>query len=217
MPWFGMRRGGYRFLPGLTRLADPVVTRSLARLPPGARIADLGAGGRRITPDTVTVDGFATENTDVVADVHAVPLPDASFDAVFCTGTLKHVEDPPRVFAEIRRLLKPAGIAHLEVPFLQPFHADPFDYWRWTLSGLELLCTRAGFRRIEAGVRLGPGSSVAWIANEWVQACLGDGKATAVAAALARFATWHLPLRDGRLVRAGRGARASGVYFVGER
>jgi SAM-dependent methyltransferase len=42
-------------------------------------------------------------------DVQALDLPDAGFDAVIANWMLYHVEDRPRVFAEIHRVLKPGG------------------------------------------------------------------------------------------------------------
>ncbi len=215
MPWFGVRKGIYRFLPGLTRVSDPVVERSLARLPAGARIADLGAGGRRLTPQTFTIDGFVGEGTDLTCDIHAVPLPDASFDAVFCTGTLEHVENPPVVLSEIRRLLAPGGLAHIEVPFLQPYHADPADYWRWTLPGLELLCTRAGFEKIESGAHIGPASALNWVMNELALSVAGRGRVGTALALGLRVAGFPLLALD-RFARGAAGA-AAGVYFVGRR
>ena len=89
MAWFGVRTGIYRYLPGLTRVSVPIIDRTLERLPPDALIADIGAGGRRITPYTLTVDRFTIKNTDIVADIHKLPLPECSVDAVFCTGTPK--------------------------------------------------------------------------------------------------------------------------------
>ena len=39
-----------------------------------------------------------------------IPLPDASLDAVVCTLVLCSVQDPARVLAEVRRVLKPRGV-----------------------------------------------------------------------------------------------------------
>lgn len=218
MGWFGIRTGIYRYLPGLTRLSDSVFERTLKRLTKNARIADVGAGGRRITPQTCTIDRFTDQDTDLVADIHAIPISDGSFDAVFCTGTLEHVEYPQTVLAEMYRILTYGGIVHIEVPFLQPFHADPKDYWRWTVPGLELFCSRCGFEKLESGVHMGPASSLNWVLNEFVLALLGDGNAGTLASFIFRFLCYPILLLDGWLVRSGRSMKAAcGVYFVGRK
>ena len=130
MGWQINKKGIRGFIPSLTIQANPQISNTLARLRPGARICDVGAGGRKITNDTFTIDGFVKEGTDLVCDIHQIPLPDESFDCIFCTGTLEHVEDPHKVLSEIYRLVKKQGIVHIEVPFIQGFHADPTDYWR---------------------------------------------------------------------------------------
>jgi SAM-dependent methyltransferase len=45
----------------------------------------------------------------VLADLQAVPLEDASLDAVIANHVLYYAPDKPRTFAEIRRVLKPGG------------------------------------------------------------------------------------------------------------
>lgn len=44
-----------------------------------------------------------------------VPLPDKSFDYIHCSGVLHHVPRPLDVLREFRRLLRPAGRAHIMV------------------------------------------------------------------------------------------------------
>jgi ubiquinone/menaquinone biosynthesis C-methylase UbiE len=41
----------------------------------------------------------------------AIPFADDSFDCVVCTFTLCSVEDPAQVMAELRRILRPGGVA----------------------------------------------------------------------------------------------------------
>lgn len=43
------------------------------------------------------------------ADVLDLPLPDASYDYVFCNGVLHHTPDPKRGFAHLVRVAKPGG------------------------------------------------------------------------------------------------------------
>lgn len=45
----------------------------------------------------------------VAARAEALPFPDASFDAVVSTFVLCSVADPPRVLAEVHRVLRPGG------------------------------------------------------------------------------------------------------------
>jgi ubiquinone/menaquinone biosynthesis C-methylase UbiE len=59
--------------------------------------------------------GLATARFEV-ADLYRLPCPDASFDAVFANGVLMHLREPARALAELRRVLRPGGIAGLRDP-----------------------------------------------------------------------------------------------------
>src|SRR5690348_11391025 len=52
-------------------------------------------------------------------DILALPFPDASFDFVFATDILEHVDDDGRAAAEIARILVPGGKALITVPTFQ--------------------------------------------------------------------------------------------------
>jgi SAM-dependent methyltransferase len=45
------------------------------------------------------------------ADVYALPYPAASFDVVFSHSLVSHLREPTRALAEMRRILRPGGIA----------------------------------------------------------------------------------------------------------
>jgi ubiquinone/menaquinone biosynthesis C-methylase UbiE len=46
-----------------------------------------------------------------IADVHAMPFPDSSFDIIVSRGSIFFWDDRPRAFREIYRVLKPGGVA----------------------------------------------------------------------------------------------------------
>ena len=50
------------------------------------------------------------------------------------------------------------------IPFMQPFHASPHDYQRYTLPGMEFL--HKDFQKIESGVFSGPVSGALWAVQE---------------------------------------------------
>ncbi len=169
MPWF--REGWMRWSPSLTWQARPQLPRVLAEQPARARGLDLGAGGRTLDARVLRVDFVPFENTDVVADVHALPFREGSIDLVIGTGLLEHVEDDRAVLAEIARVLRPGGVAHLEVPFLQQYHDDPIDCRRYTVPGLEREVRRAGLEPYRSGVHIGPTVSVITLFTYWIALC----------------------------------------------
>jgi len=210
------RVGILRFLPSPTLVIRDHIAETLALLPKSASICDVGAGGRRILPDVTTVDGFAAPGVDVVSDIHRLALSDRVFDCVFCTGTLEHVRDPRQAVAEIHRIVRPGGIVHIDVPFIQGYHADPTDYWRFTLDGLKLLCE--DFDELASGTHIGPTSGLVWIAREWANSWSSHRVISNVL--LGTFAVLLAPLKylDYLMIRGARSHRvASAVYFRGRR
>ena len=132
-------------------------------LRPGARVLDVG-GGLRVDASRGNVedparawikpllvetsyqvlDPVETYHPDIVGDVMALALPDASFDAVLCLAVLEHVPRPWDAVREMHRVLAPGGTLLLYVPFLSPYHAMPGyygDYFRYTEDGLRSLCS----------------------------------------------------------------------------
>ena len=73
------------------------------------------------------------------------PIDDSSIDFVLCTETMEHLPDPELLLAEALRCLDSGGTVLLTVPFAARWHFIPYDYWRFTPSGLARLLTRAGF------------------------------------------------------------------------
>lgn len=76
---------------------------------------------------------------DRIEDVHALTFDDDSIGTVICLETLEHVADPLRAVQEMHRVLKPGGLLAISSLMFFPIHAHPWDYWRFTPEGFELL------------------------------------------------------------------------------
>lgn len=208
--------GILKLLPHPTLVIVDQIKRTLEQLPQGAAILDVGAGGRRIVSSVTTFDAVAHPEVDIVGDIHRMPIPDASYDCVFCTGTLEHVADPWGAIREIHRVTKPGGIVHIDVPFIQGFHADPNDYWRFTIEGLRLLCK--SFTELESGVHIGPSCGLVWIAREWANSVRDDRIVSNVALVTMAICTAPLKYLDYIWIRSPRSHRAaSAVFFRGRK
>lgn len=63
------------------------------------------------------LDAAGIERTAIREGVgESIPFPDSSFDIVYSSNVLEHVDDPPRVVSEIVRVLKLGGVAQIVVP-----------------------------------------------------------------------------------------------------
>lgn len=112
-------------------------------LPPRGRVLELGAGtGQQAL--LLQRRGFEVTAVDLADSIYAaarifpvteydgahLPFPDASFDAVISSNALEHIGDLAGMHAEIRRVLKPDGIAA---------HALPTHMWRfWSIMAAYL-------------------------------------------------------------------------------
>ena len=107
--------------------------------------------------DVLAFDIYASPNVSMVADAHAMPIADASVDAVWIQAVLEHVLDPATVVSEILRVLRPGGLVFADTPFLWPVHEKAYDFTRWTASGHRWLFR--DFEVLAAGTSSGPGTA----------------------------------------------------------
>ena len=109
------------------------------------------------------------QNVDAVFDIcwpleriktALLPAGHQAFGGIICSHLLEHVKDPFSAARNIAALLAPGGWIFVQSPWVQGFHAFPDDYWRISLSGLEVLfeglqtrdgSSDAGYRIVKDG------------------------------------------------------------------
>jgi SAM-dependent methyltransferase len=74
--------------------------------------------GRYVTAD------LSAPGVDVHCDITALDFADQEFDVVVCSHVLEHVRDDRRALKELRRVLRPGGVAYIQVPYDSNRHTD---------------------------------------------------------------------------------------------
>jgi len=144
--------------------------KSIAHIPEGSVIINIGAGVRKVRNDVINVDIASFEGVDVVADVCQLPFQNNYADAVIAECLLEHVKDPIKAVSEMHRVLKPGGLVYISTPFIVGFHSSPGDYQRWTVPGLRELLK--DFKEEELGIAVGPTNAMTYILREWLALAL---------------------------------------------
>lgn len=197
----------YGIVDGCARIVD--------EYKPGSAILEVGSGTRRLRRDVINLEIDRFENVDIVANGARLPFLDDTFDLVISQAVLEHVPNPREVVVEMIRVLKPGGRMYVEIPFLQGFHADPHDYQRYTLSGLDVLL--APLRRLDSGVAVGPSSVLAWVLREYFQLWAPRALRAPVAVAGAWLTTPIKYLDRFVANRPDAHRIAAGLYFIGQK
>lgn len=65
---------------------------------------------------TYTTTDLESPLADVKADICNLPFEDASFDWILCNHVLEHIPDDTKAMQELYRILKPGGVAILQIP-----------------------------------------------------------------------------------------------------
>jgi uncharacterized protein YbaR (Trm112 family) len=130
-----------------------------------------GSGQREIQlgDRDLNIDIVPGNKPDILGDLHALPLQDAAVDTIVSIAVLEHTRYPWIVAKEFYRVLRNGGYGVIAVPFLQPQHACPHDYVRFTEQGLVELMKYVGFEVIETGYVHHFGQTIAWQLWEYLK------------------------------------------------
>ncbi len=88
------------------------------------------------------------KEADILADVSDLPVKDEVADIVVSFYLLEHVNNPQKVIMEKYRILKKGGELFMLVPLYWEEHEQPYDFFRFTRYGIEVLLKNAGFKEI---------------------------------------------------------------------
>lgn len=90
---------------------------------------------------------------NVFADIYyqgnKFPIENETFDNIFSSEALELISNPDEILGEINRVLRPEGYFLLTVPFVWEEHWLPYDFCRYSSSGIRTLLERNGFAIIE--------------------------------------------------------------------
>lgn len=125
---------------------------------------NLGSGNSDFGDDLLNVDLLPYHNVDVICDIEEMPFKDNSVDYIINIAVLEHVPNPQKVIAEIHRILKPNGKIYCFIPFMQPFHASPYDFQRFTYEGMKHQFKNFEILNLKP---VGPTSGMLWVVQEW--------------------------------------------------
>ena len=120
-----------------------------ALLPAKSKILLVGSGGEiaehlnRIASKKnfilKSIDIDEKQKPDIIGDICIYDFNNKKYDVVILAEVLEHTHSPQNAINNIYSALKNGGKLIITVPFIFPIHDKPYDYFRFTRYGLELL------------------------------------------------------------------------------
>jgi SAM-dependent methyltransferase len=167
-------------------------------------VLNLSAGGsEEWFEHVIEAETAVFRNTDVIADAHALPFKDASFDAIVAMNAFEHYHSPHVVASELMRCLRPGGQVAIHTAFIQPLHEAPYHFFNCTEFGLRKWFSSFEIEEISVSPNFNPAFGLSWICFELEQYFSQSGDDAALARLraltvqdLSRF-WWDAGIRNG--------------------
>ncbi|TVQ64918.1 MAG: class I SAM-dependent methyltransferase [Balneolaceae bacterium] len=132
------RQGLYEFL-------DPL----FESIEPGMNVLQIGSDGEVYEKllekaaenhfTVTTCDIVEEKNPDILGDLCTLDLGEENYDVIVCSEVIEHLHSPHLAVDNMHRALKKGGKLIVTIPFMFPVHADPYDFVRYTKTGLKNL------------------------------------------------------------------------------
>ena len=109
--------------------------------------------------EIITSDVHNSFKPDYIFDGHFIPFTDNCFDIVLAAQVIEHTINPWQFCNELQRVTKHEGLLQIEAPQSFPYHAEPYDFFRFTYTGMRSLFSKCEV--INAKITEGNASMVA--------------------------------------------------------
>jgi SAM-dependent methyltransferase len=105
-----------------------------------------------------------------------LPFAAGSFDNILCTEVLEHTPEPVIALREMNRVIKPGGILLLTVPFSEQLHEEPYDFYRFTVYGIQTLLKSSGWQIIRIHKRGGTFLELGYRTSSFLYTSIGASR-----------------------------------------
>ncbi len=124
-------------------------------------ILDVGCGNKK-RPGAIGIDSNRNTQADVIHDLNVFPYPfeDNTFDEIYVTHCIEHLDDVLRVMEELHRIGKPGARVTVDAPYFsgQDAFSDPthkhfftsrsFDYFTGDFPEFSFYSSKARFKKL---------------------------------------------------------------------
>ena len=142
---------GFEKTKDMTSVREEFFSKLIKKSKNKKRCLQVGVRNRKYGENWESVDLYdESEYIDYNYDIHDLKFKNNTFDIIVCNAILEHVENPIKAVSELYRVLKENGEIWIEIPFNQPYHPSPNDYWRFSPEGIDILMS--AFKKQKSGI-----------------------------------------------------------------